>query len=160
MPIWWWWCEPWLPLMRSTHTPLHCGGRNPSSLSSPCLLSGGWHSVRRLCCLPWSFCAQNLGGEEGKSVGGGEKKSMSEISIPLSEESMREAENFSAVRSYFWFLILHRDALIFKVRDMNQTFNSARNLSGNLREVFSTCRKLKNVGNADANKCSHKPSSL
>lgn len=57
------------------------------------------------------------------------EKSVGEISIPLSEESMREAENFSAVKSYFWFLILHRDALIFKVRDMNQTFNSARSLS-------------------------------
>lgn len=44
---------------------------------------------------------RTLEGRREKSVGGGEKKSMSEISFPLSEESMREAENFSAVKSYF-----------------------------------------------------------
>ena len=51
-----------LPLTRSTRTPLRSGGRSPSTPSSPCLLSGGWRSVRRLCCSPWSSCAQNLGG--------------------------------------------------------------------------------------------------
>lgn len=55
--------EPWLPFTRSTRTPLHYDGRNPSTPRSPCLLSDGWHSVRCLCCLPWSFCAQNLGGD-------------------------------------------------------------------------------------------------
>lgn len=58
--------EPWLPFTRSTRTPLHCGGQNPSNPSSPCLLSGDWQSVRCLCCLLWSFCAQNLGGEMGR----------------------------------------------------------------------------------------------
>lgn len=70
---------------RSTQTPLHYGGRNPSNPRSPCLLSGGWHSVRCLCCLPWSFCAQSLGrmrrggGDEGKRVE--EKQSRRDMSI-------------------------------------------------------------------------------
>lgn len=68
--------EPCLPFTRSTRTPLHCGGRNPSTPSSPCLLSGGWRSARCLCCLPWSFCAQNLGGEVGRMRRGvGDRKS-------------------------------------------------------------------------------------
>lgn len=61
---------------RSTRTPLRCGGRNPSSPSSPCLLSGGWRSVRCLCCSPWSFCARSLwrgSGEAMEGVGGGEQ---------------------------------------------------------------------------------------
>lgn len=56
------------PLTKSTRTPLRSGGRSPSTPSSPCLLSGGWHSVRRLCCSPWSSCAQNLGGHGGVEV--------------------------------------------------------------------------------------------
>lgn len=54
--------------MRSTRTPLRCGGRNPSNPSSPCLLSGGW---RCLCCSPSSSCARSLcGGEAGEVTEG------------------------------------------------------------------------------------------
>lgn len=44
--------------MRSTRTPLHCGGQNLSSPCSLCLLFDGW---RCPCCWLWNFCAQKLG---------------------------------------------------------------------------------------------------
>lgn len=50
-------------ITKSIHTPLRCGGRNPSSPSSPCLLSDGWCLAPRLCCSPWNSCARNLGRE-------------------------------------------------------------------------------------------------
>lgn len=73
-------------LMRSTRTLQHCADQNPSTPSSPCLLSDGCWSVRHLCCWPSSFYAQIL---EGR--GGGEentKQSVGEICIPLGVEDV------------------------------------------------------------------------
>lgn len=91
------------PLTKSTRTPLRSGGRSPSTPSSPCLLSGGWHSVRRLCCSPWSSCAQNLGGHGGGGGDGREwvegKQSGREMSLTPSSESVRAAGDCSGLRS-------------------------------------------------------------
>lgn len=70
--------EQQCPLMRSTRTLRRYGDQNPSSPSSPCLLSGGWPAGRLLCCLLRSFYALNLEGGHGKQGMRGEKKATRE----------------------------------------------------------------------------------
>lgn len=71
-------------LMRSTHTLQHYADQNPSTPSSPCLLSDGCWSGRHLCCWPSSFYAQILEGRGKHKT----KHSVGEICIPLGVEDV------------------------------------------------------------------------